>query len=76
MREGQILFTYLHLAAIADCTDALCSSRASPRSRTRPCRLPDGALPLLDPMSEVAGRLAPQVRRLPPDAQGNGAAAC
>ncbi len=47
LRKGQVLFTYLHLAASRECTDALLEA--------------DGSLPLLAPMSEVAGRMAPQV---------------
>ena len=60
LREGQVLFTYLHLAADRP-LPTRCSSPAPPRSPTRPCRPRNGALPLLAPMSEVAGRLAPQV---------------
>ncbi|CAM4176430.1 alanine dehydrogenase [Nocardia ninae] len=59
MREGQVLFTYLHLAASKECTDALLSSGiTSIAYETVTGR--DGSLPLLAPMSEVAGRLAPQ----------------
>ncbi|MBF6174767.1 alanine dehydrogenase [Nocardia blacklockiae] len=59
MREGQVLFTYLHLAASAECTDALLRSGiTSIAYETVTGR--DGSLPLLAPMSEVAGRLAPQ----------------
>lgn len=59
MREGQVLFTYLHLAASKDCTDALLRSGiTSIAYETVTGR--DGSLPLLAPMSEVAGRLAPQ----------------
>ena len=60
LREGQVLFTYLHLAPDPEQTKDLVASRATciayetVTSRT-------GALPLLFPMSEVAGRLAPQV---------------
>ena len=60
LREGQILFTYLHLAPDPDQTHALLKSGATciayetVTDRT-------GGLPLLAPMSEVAGRLAPQV---------------
>ena len=60
MRPGQVLFTYLHLAASRECTEALLA-RTSRRSPTRPCSCADGSLPLLAPMSEVAGRMAPQV---------------
>jgi alanine dehydrogenase len=60
MRRGQILFTYLHLAASRACTDALLSSGVTAIAYET-VQLPDGSLPLLAPMSEVAGRLAPQV---------------
>ncbi|MFO7253077.1 MAG: alanine dehydrogenase [Actinomycetes bacterium] len=59
MREGQVLFTYLHLAASRACTEALLERKVTAiayetvqKGRT---------LPLLAPMSEVAGRLAAQV---------------
>ncbi|QLY28359.1 alanine dehydrogenase [Nocardia huaxiensis] len=59
MRSGQVLFTYLHLAASKECTDALLNSGiTSIAYETVTAR--DGSLPLLAPMSEVAGRLAPQ----------------
>ena len=60
LREGQILFTYLHLAPDPDQTrdliasGATCIAYETVTDRT-------GGLPLLAPMSEVAGRLAPQV---------------
>jgi alanine dehydrogenase len=60
MREGQALFTYLHLAASKACTDALLDRRVTAVAYET-VQLPDGSLPLLAPMSEVAGRLAPQV---------------
>ncbi len=60
MRAGQVLFTYLHLAASKDCTDALLERRVTGIAYET-VELADGALPLLAPMSEVAGRLAPQV---------------
>jgi alanine dehydrogenase len=59
LRSGQILFTYLHLAASKDCTDALLKSGAT--AIAYETVEVDGALPLLAPMSEVAGRLAVQV---------------
>lgn len=59
MREGQTLFTYLHLAASRDCTDALLKQGVTAIAYET-VQTPDGALPLLAPMSEVAGRLAPQ----------------
>jgi alanine dehydrogenase len=60
MREDQVLFTYLHLAASRACTDALMSSGITSIAYET-VQLPDGSLPLLAPMSEVAGRMAPQV---------------
>jgi alanine dehydrogenase len=60
MRSGQILFTYLHLAASRECTDALTSSGVTAIAYET-VELADGSLPLLAPMSEVAGRMAPQV---------------
>ncbi|GIG62867.1 alanine dehydrogenase [Longispora fulva] len=60
MREGQVLFTYLHLAASKECTDALVTQKVTGIAYET-VELPDGSLPLLAPMSEVAGRLAPQV---------------
>jgi alanine dehydrogenase len=60
IREGQVVFTYLHLAASRECTDALLASGATAVAYET-VELPDGTLPLLAPMSEVAGRLAPQV---------------
>jgi alanine dehydrogenase len=64
MRKGQTLFTYLHLAASKACTDALmASATTSIAYETVQTANPDGsvALPLLAPMSEVAGRLSAQV---------------
>jgi alanine dehydrogenase len=55
-----VLFTYLHLAASRECTDALLGSGTTAVAYET-VQLPDGSLPLLAPMSEVAGRLAPQV---------------
>ncbi|MBU8828906.1 alanine dehydrogenase [Mycolicibacterium goodii] len=60
LHEGQILFTYLHLAASYECTQALLRSKITSIAYET-VSTPDGALPLLAPMSEVAGRLAPQV---------------
>ncbi|WP_370329039.1 alanine dehydrogenase, partial [Mycolicibacterium hippocampi] len=64
MRKGQTLFTYLHLAASRPCTDALLASgTTSIAYETVQTTGSDGsvALPLLAPMSEVAGRLSAQV---------------
>ncbi len=60
MRPGQVLFTYLHLAASRDCTRALLNRKVTGIAYET-VQLSNGALPLLAPMSEVAGRLAPQV---------------
>ncbi len=60
MRAGQVLFTYLHLAASRECTDALLD-RGVTAIAYETVQLPSGALPLLAPMSEVAGRLSAQV---------------
>lgn len=60
MRKDQVLFTYLHLAASKACTDALLTSGITAIAYET-VQLPDGSLPLLAPMSEVAGRMAPQV---------------
>src|SRR6201996_4161212 len=60
MRPGLTLFTYLHLAADRACTDALLANKVTGIAYET-VQLRDGSLPLLAPMSEVAGRLAPQV---------------
>ena len=59
LRPGLILFTYLHLAADRDLAEALEASGATAIGYETVQRA-DGALPLLTPMSEVAGRLAVQ----------------
>ena len=59
MRKGQTLFTYLHLAASKVCTDALVASGTT--AIAYETVEVHGTLPLLAPMSEVAGRLATQV---------------
>jgi alanine dehydrogenase len=60
MREGQTLFTYLHLAADKPLTEELVRRKVTGIAYET-VELPDHSLPLLAPMSEVAGRLAPQV---------------
>ena len=60
LREGLILFTYLHLAASEPVTRALIESGTAAVAYET-VELPDRSLPLLAPMSEVAGRMAPQV---------------
>ncbi len=59
IREGQIIFTYLHLAADEAQTRALIKSKAVCIAYET-IQKPDGSLPLLTPMSEVAGRMAIQ----------------
>lgn len=60
MRPDLTLFTYLHLAASAPCTDALLAAGTTAIAYET-VQLPDRSLPLLSPMSEVAGRLSAQV---------------
>ncbi|AXH34909.1 alanine dehydrogenase [Humibacter sp. BT305] len=57
MRDGQLLFTYLHLAAAESLVEALLASRTTALAYET-VQLADGSLPLLAPMSEVAGRLS------------------
>ncbi|MEK8127491.1 alanine dehydrogenase [Paenibacillus filicis] len=59
-REGLTLFTYLHLAAETKLTEALVRSRVTSIAYET-IQLPSGGLPLLTPMSEVAGRMSVQV---------------
>ena len=60
LRPDQVLFTYLHLAADRPLTDALCASGTTAIGYET-VQILDGRLPLLAPMSQVAGRLAAQV---------------
>ncbi len=60
MQQGQVLFTYLHLAANRPLTDELLARKVTAIAYET-VQAPSGALPLLYPMSEVAGCLAPQV---------------
>jgi alanine dehydrogenase len=60
MREGLVLFTYLHLAADRPLTEELVERKVTGIAYET-VQLPSGSLPLLYPMSEVAGCLAPQV---------------
>ncbi len=60
MREGLTLFTYLHLAADQPLTEELLERKVTGIAYET-VQLPSGGLPLLYPMSEVAGCLAPQV---------------
>jgi alanine dehydrogenase len=59
IRDGQIVFTYLHLAAAEELTHALIKS-GSINIAYETIQKTDGSLPLLTPMSEVAGRMAIQ----------------
>lgn len=58
LRKDLTLFTFLHLAASGECTDALLQAGTTAIAYET-VQLPDGSLPLLAPMSEVAGRMAP-----------------
>jgi alanine dehydrogenase len=60
LRRDQVLFTYLHIAADRPLTDALLAAGTTAIAYET-VQTPNRALPLLAPMSEVAGRLAPQV---------------
>ncbi|MFI5053724.1 MAG: alanine dehydrogenase [Acidimicrobiia bacterium] len=60
LRPGLVLFTYLHLAAYPEVADALLANGVTAVAYET-VQLESGALPLLAPMSEVAGRMAPQV---------------
>ena len=60
MRRGQVLFTYLHLAASKECTQALLDAGVTAVAYET-VESASGQLPLLAPMSEVAGRMATQV---------------
>ena len=73
LRPGQVLFTYLHLAPDPEQTHGLMQSGASAVAYETVTE-PEGGLPLLRPMSEVAGRMAPQVgaRCLEKEAGGAG----
>ena len=57
LRDGLVLFTYLHLAAARECTEAILDSHVTAIAYET-VRLPNGTLPLLAPMSEIAGRMA------------------
>ena len=60
LRRGQVLFTYLHLAAYPAVADALIAAGTTAFAYET-VQAADGSLPLLAPMSEIAGRLAPQM---------------
>ena len=59
-REGLIVFTYLHLAPEVELTNRLCAAGVTGMAYET-VQEPDGSLPLLTPMSEIAGRLSPQI---------------
>lgn len=73
IREGQILYTYFHLAAVPELAAVLVERKATAVAYET-IELPDGSLPLLRPMSEVAGRMSIQVgaRCLEKEAGGRG----
>jgi len=71
LRPDLVLFTYLHLAADATLTRALCARRVLGLAYET-LQLDDGSLPLLAPMSEIAGRLAIQVGAWCLEAQNGG----
>jgi alanine dehydrogenase len=60
LREGLILYTYLHLAANEELTRELAARKVTGIAYET-VELPDGSLPLLTPMSEVAGKMAVQI---------------
>lgn len=60
MKENQILYTYLHLAAEPALTKVLCERKVKSIAYET-IQLENGSLPLLTPMSEVAGRMATQI---------------
>ena len=59
-RPGQVLFTYLHLASLPDVTKALLSNKITAIAYET-TESKDGSLPLLKPMSEIAGRMSVQI---------------
>ncbi|WP_422484950.1 alanine dehydrogenase [Gudongella sp. DL1XJH-153] len=60
LKEGQLLFTYLHLAAAPELTKSLMDKKITCIAYET-VQLEDGSLPLLTPMSEVAGRMSVMV---------------
>ena len=71
MRPGQIIFTYLHLAANRELTEKLLEKKVVGIAYET-VQLKDGSLPLLSPMSEVAGRLSVQMGAYCLEAQNGG----
>jgi alanine dehydrogenase len=74
-REGQQLFTYLHLAADKGLTEFLMEKKIDSIAYET-VELPDGSLPLLTPMSEVAGRMAVQAAAHHLESPNGGAGLC
>lgn len=60
LKKDKILFTFLHLAPLPELTDALVKSKITAIAYET-VELPDGSLPILTPMSEVAGKLSVQI---------------
>lgn len=60
MQPGQIIYTYFHLAAVPELAEVLLEKKISAVAYET-IQLPDGRLPLLEPMSEVAGRMSIQI---------------
>ena len=71
-RPGLTLFTYLHLAPLLDLTNRLLETQTSGVVAYETIREADGSLPLLTPMSEVAGRMAVQIGAQYLEAQNGG----
>ncbi len=71
MRPGQVIFTYLHLAANRELTEKLLKKKVVGIAYET-VQLEDGSLPLLSPMSEVAGRLSVQMGAYCLEAQNGG----
>jgi alanine dehydrogenase len=71
LRTDLILFTYLHLAPLPDLTNRLIESQVTGVAYET-IREPDGSLPLLTPMSEVAGRMSVQIGAQYLEAQNGG----
>ena len=76
MRKDQVLFTYLHLAAERGRAPMRCSQSGITAIAYETVQLPDGSLPLLAPMSEVAGRQGASGWRASPAARTAAAVAC
>lgn len=60
LREGQLLFTFLHLAAVPEVAEALIARKATAIAYET-IQTPDGVLPILKPMSEIAGKVSIQI---------------